>query len=83
MFASCLIYVCSASVKEIARSMLKSPRAVAKGMWSIMLNMVSNAKMLNVEGLTKLINYIRSFHSFKETSYSLHSKFQLNYKDYS
>jgi hypothetical protein len=42
-------------LRDGKESVLKSPRVVAKGMWSNKLNMVSTAKMINTEGLTKLI----------------------------
>jgi hypothetical protein len=69
-------------LRDCKDSVLKSPRVVAKGMWSNKLNMVSTAKMINAEGLTKLIKEDLFIHSKTQVTAYI-QKFQLNYKDHS
>ena len=77
MFASCLEYTTWLFCKcnEIVSWMIKSPRAVAKGKWSSMLNMVSTDKIcmlkvlhnwflkedLFIHSKTQVTVYIQSF----------------------
>ena len=80
MFASCLVYAICLFCKDHEIISCWSPRDVAKGMWSSMLYMVASQKVIDAEDHSQLIYQRRSFHSFKYTCYSLHSKFQMDHK---